>query len=262
MRNDALLLIGRGRQPARDVFETHATRLRRRDVTDAVHVAPYENDPRDELDATLRAIDADTVYAFPMTIAHNYETTDTIPAALRTLDADVALCEPIGGTAPITEILIDRATAHYAPASDTSVLLVGFGSSSLPYQRQTVEYHANRIAATTDYDEIETAYLLQNPAVECARYNLTNDRAVGVPVFITPTEATEREIPTKLELDRGGLRYADPIGPHSRLTDAIHAAVARQRRLNPDAAGTDPQRPHPDSSETRPVATDGDGGLR
>ncbi len=262
MRNDALLLIGRGRQPAQDVFETHATRLRRRGVTDTVHVARYEHDPTAELEETFRSITAETVYAFPMTIAHNYETTDTIPAALTAIDADVALCEPIGGTAPITEILIDRATSHSEPAPDTSVLLIGFGSSSLPYPRQIVEYHANRLAATTDYDEIKTAYLLQNPAVECARYTLTNDRAVAVPVFITPSEATEREIPTKLELDRGGLQYADIIGRHPRLTDAIHAAIDRQRTLTTDPMATDSTHPQRDSSSTPTVATDGDGGFR
>lgn len=262
MRNDALLLIGRGRQPAQDVFDAHATRLRRRDVTDTVHVARYEHDPRTELEPTLQAIEADTVYAFPMTIAHNYETTDTIPAALRAIDADVSFCEPIGTTAPITEILIERATTHYDPTPDTSVLLIGFGSSSLPYHRQTVEYHAARITETTDFAEVKTAYLLQNPAVECARYTLTNTRAIAIPVFITPSKATEREIPAKLELDRGGLQYADPIGPHPRLTDAIQAAIDRQRTLSTDPSATEHPRPHSDSPGTRTVATDGDGGLR
>jgi sirohydrochlorin ferrochelatase len=120
------------------------------------------------------------------------------------------------------------------------------------------EYHATRLREQTEYDEVLGCYLLQNPAVECVRYNLTNPSAVAVPLFLSETEATERRIPAKLELDRGGVEYASVLGDHPKITDALHAEIEKQRTLRASDG-------HSDSFEAqlarsqRPVATDGDG---
>lgn len=57
---------------------------------------------------------------------------------------------------------------------------------------------------------------------------------MAVPLFVTRTEATERRIPE--EPRRKGIKYAEPLGTHPRLTDAIHAEVAKQRTLTVDDA--------------------------
>jgi sirohydrochlorin ferrochelatase len=253
---DALLLIARDTTQAREVVGTHARRLRSTGVADDVRTAYYEHDPVHELGDEFAAVDAETVFALPVTAAHTYETTEDIPAALARCPGEVHYCEPVGRSPGVTGAVRDRA-ARCAPDAD-SLVLVGLGHSALPYGRQTVEYHASRLRDRGAYDEVETCYLLQNPAVECVRYNVTGDDAVAVPLFLTGGPATEEEIPRKLELDRGGLSYADALGAHERVTDAVRAAVETQRVMVDGA--------HPPSFEAtltmnaRLMATDGRGG--
>jgi len=260
MTTDTILLIGRATRNAKEVLETHADRLRRRTVAD-VAVATYESEPVRELRDQFERIEAETVYAVPMCAAHSHDTVDAVPAALSSLSGDVRYCEPVGQSPAVTEAIAQRG-ANLLPASaDASLVLVGFGSSSKPYHRQTVDYHAARLRDQSGYGEVVTCYLLQNPTVECVRYNTTGSRTVAVPLFVTRSEATETRIPEALELDRGGIEYADPLGTHPRVTDAVHAEIEKQRALTAeDAAGTSFEA---QLTETRrPVATDGEGARR
>jgi len=259
MTRDTLLLVCRDAGgPA--AVETHRERLQRRTVADSVLVASYGHEPVRELREQLLRIDADRVFAVPMCMAHSRETTAAIPSALSYLDGFVAYCEPVGRSPAITRAVLDRSTAHVEPTPESSLVLVGLGSSGTPYHRQVVEYHAARIRQESDYGEVVTSYLVQNPAVECVRYNVTNDRAVATPLILESSTATEERIPAKLELERGGIEYADPLGAHPLVTDAIESEVAKQRVLaNTDQAG-------PQSFEasltagSRALAIDGEGG--
>lgn len=259
MTSDSILLIGRETRDAREVYEAHADRLGRRGVVDDVEVATYQSEPTRELRGEFEAIAADTVYAVPMCAAHTYETTNGVPAALSYLSGDVRYCEPPGRSPAVTEVIAERGADLVRASSETSLILVGFGSSSKPYHRQTADYHAARLREQSEYGEVLTCYLLQNPAVECVRYNATNDRSVAVPLFLTRTEATEVRIPDELELARGGLEYADPFGEHPRITDAVHAEVEKQRALATDE--TAPEAPFEAqlTRTRRPVVTDGEG---
>lgn len=258
MPRDTLLLVHR-KNESRTVVETHRERLLRRNVADSVAIVAYEHEPVRELRDQLLDVEADRVFAVPMCVAHTRETTDAVPSALSYVPGPVAYCEPIGRSPAVTRAIFERARARVDAAPDASLVLVGFGSSGTPYHRQTVEYHAARLRERSDYGEVVPCYLVQNPAVECVRYNVSNDRAVAAPLFLAPSAATETEIPSKLELDRGGLEYADPLGGHSLVTDAIESAVAKQRVLSA------PDRANPRSFEdaltvqARAVATDGEG---
>ncbi len=262
MTPETILLIGRETSNAREVLETHARRLERRSVADSVVVAIYGNEPVADLRPQFEEMPDGTAYAVPMTVAHTPDTTDGVPAALSYLPGPVRYCEPPGRSPAITEALRRRAEEQVPAAEDVTLVLAGFGSGSKPYQRQTADYHAARLREQSGYGEVLTCYLLQDPAVECVRYGISNERSVAVPLFLTRTEATERRIPEALELGRGALEYADPLGTHERVTDAVHAEVAKQRALAP--ADTD----RTASFEARlaatrqPVATDGDGGRR
>lgn len=258
MPTDALLLIGRDTTHAQQVFETHANRLERRSTLDEVQIATYETEPVRELRDQLTTLSSDRVYAMPMVTAHTFETLRDIPAALSYVPGDVQYCEPLGQSPVVTEVLVERASEHIPPEEDTSIVLVSFGSSSKPYYRQVTEYHAARLRDQSAYGEVVTCYLLQNPAVECARYNVSNSRIVAVPVFPARTQATEEEIPEKLELERGGIEYAEPFGTHSRITDAIAAELEKQRVLAAESAPTESFEAQL-TRNRRPVATDGEG---
>lgn len=235
---DTLLLVGR--EHTGETARIHAERLRERDTAARVSVETYSSEPA-ELDPETEG----TVYVIPMTAAPNRDTTRAIPGAI----PDAHHCEPIGTSPAIARALADRAREIVPAKPETSLALVAFGdgSESGSGSWQTTERHADRLRETVEYGEVTTAYLLQNPAVECLRYNVSGERAVVVPFFVAPCEETERAIPEKLELDRGGLSYADPLGTHEAVTDAIEAELAKARAIGSGTAAVSP------------VATDGRG---
>jgi len=257
MTRETLLLVGRETGHSRPVFEAHASRLRRRGCADAVRVATYEHEPVRELRDALAAIGGD-VYVVPMCVAHTNETTESLPAALSYVGGEARYCEPVGHDPGITGALADRAGSRLDADGETSLVLVGLGNPASKHQRRTVEYHASRLRNRSEYGEVLACYLVQNPAVECVRYNVTTDRAVAVPVFVPPGPATETEIPGKLELDRGGVAYADPLGTHEAVTDAVESTLETRRALAA-ADGTPSTFEAELVGATHPVATDGEG---
>ena len=252
MTGDTILLVGRAGSHTEDVLATHADRLERRTGM-AASVALYEHDPVELADAP--AVEG-TAYAVPATFAHTRETATAIPRALARHPSPVRYCDPPGRSSTVTSAIAERAAEQVPAGPDATLVLAGFGSSSGSRQRRTAEYHAARLRERGTYGEVVTCYLIQNPTVECARYNVSNDRAVVVPLFLARTEATEDRIPAKLDLDRGGLSYGDPLGEHPLVTDAVAAEVARQRALADADADADTAL---SSATPRPVATDGRG---
>jgi sirohydrochlorin ferrochelatase len=264
MTDDALVLIGREGTQDRETLRTHAARLERRDVVDDALVASYAEEPVRELRDRLGTIEADRAFVLPACVAHSHETVDAVPAALPYLDCEVRYCDPIGRDPVLTDLLLERAAGQLETREGATLVLVGLGSSSLPYHRRTAECHAARVRERSDYGAVVTCYLLQNPAVECARYNVPTDRAVAVPLFLTHNETTDERIPAKLELDRGGIAYAAPFGEDRRVTDAIRGEVARQRALAGGDEDADDSSAFegPSAERRRPLATDGEGAYR
>lgn len=259
MTTDTLLLIGR-EAATRDVYESHAERLRRRGVADSVRVATYDREPRRELHAVRSAVDTDRTYAVPLALAHTNQTTGALPAALSGLPGDVRYCEPVGRSPSLTRAIRDRATAGRAPDDETTLALVAFGNTNDPYHRQVVDYHAARLRDGTEYADVLASYLVQNPTVECVRYNVATEHAVAVPLFVSPSDATETEIPEKLEVDRGGVTYADPLGTHPAVTDAIHDRLETQRVLA-ESSATPASFEGALTHASQPLATDGEGPI-
>ncbi|RRJ33698.1 CbiX/SirB N-terminal domain-containing protein [Halocatena pleomorpha] len=254
MTSETLLLIGRETAHAQEMLETHADRLARRGVVEEVDAVTYEREPVRELRSRLRSIPGDRVYVMPVCVAHTFETVRGLPAALSFVSGTVQYCEPVGWNPAITDVIVQRATDQIQAGPDVSLVLVGFGSSSKPYHRQMAEYHATRLREGTAYGDVHACYLVQDPAIECARYAISNDRAVAVPLFLTHCEATERRIPEQLEPT--GIEYTDPLGTHPLVTDAIHAELEKQRVL---AVGESTAFEARLTATQRPVATDGEG---
>jgi sirohydrochlorin ferrochelatase len=247
MSRETVLLVGRSE--VRPVAERHAERLRDAGIADAVATATYETEPALELGAALSDHAGGRTYAIPLCFAHTHETLKDVPRALDRLSGDVRYCDPIGKSPAVTAAIRNRARE----ASDADALvLVALGNSRDDYARRAASFHAARLR--DEFDEVRTAYLLQSPAAECARYALEADRAVACPLFVADCEATRERIPERLELRRGGIDYADPFGADEAVTDAIAVAVERAR------AGVEISTPSPDLvADAEPVATDGSG---
>ncbi|MFD1589138.1 CbiX/SirB N-terminal domain-containing protein [Halorientalis brevis] len=262
MTKDALVLIGREGTHAPETLRTHASRLERRGAVDAAHAVTYAEEPARELRAEFEALQADRCFVVPATVAHSRETTDVLPGAIPALPGTVRYCEPIGRSPVLTRLIVERAGELVAPDDDATLVLVSQGSSSQPYNRQTTEYHAARIADESAYADVVTCYLLQNPAVECVRYNVSTSTAVAVPLFLTANETTESRIPAKLELGRGGIAYADPLGDHPLVTDAIQGELDRQRAFAAEESSGPASFEETLVQNHRSLATDGEGVVR
>lgn len=254
MSSELLLLVGRNTPDTRDVLETYADELLARDAIEAVAVETYDHEPYRELNDRFRGFDADQVYAVPMFASHTYNTTEKLPAALSVIPGDVQYGDILGESRAVTDVISQRANAAVAADPDASLVLVGLGSNSA--ERETTEYHADRLREQTDYGEVLTCYLMQNPALECVRYNISTERSVAVPMFLGHNEATDAQIPDTLELERGGIDYAEPLGAHDRITDALHAEIEKLRVL---AASDEPAPETSITSDYRPLAADGEG---
>lgn len=254
MTGDTLVLVGRKGTQNRGTLRSHADRLERRGSVDTACVVTYAEEPVRELLAQFETIEAERLFVLPTCVAHSHDTIDAIPAALSTFDREIHYCEPFGRSPALTELVVERASSRLDP-ENTTLVLVGLGSGSLPYHREMVEHHAARLRSRSIHEAVVTCYVLQNPAVECVRYNVPTDRAVAVPLFLSRNEITSEEIPEKLELDRGGIEYAAPFRDDRRVTDAIHAEIARQRVL---ADSENRRKPSP-SPLPHPLVTDGEG---
>jgi len=261
MPRDTLLIVGRGGERARASFKTHAQRLRNRGVAARIETATYEREPGRELRETLAGIDTEHTYVVPMCLAHTRTTVEVLPSALDRVAGAVTYCEPVGRQPAITRAVVERARSACADPDRTGLALVGFGASGTPYHQQAARYHADRIESRSDFTDVTTCFLLQNPTVECVRYTVDAGRMVAVPLFFAPSSATDTEIPAKLELSRGGVDYATPLSTHECVTDAIESAVQKQRAIE---AGTDV--PHSFEAtltgQSRALATDGEGPVR
>lgn len=251
-----VLLVGQESGENRGTLEAHAERLRARGLELDVRLVTFEQEPERELSATFGSLQSDTVYVVPMCLAHTRVTTELLPDAFTHFTGEVRYCEPVGRHGAVTKAIRDRAAEALEPGQDVTLILASMGNTSAPHQRRATETHADRIRETAEYGAVRTAYLVQNPAVECARYTVSTDRAVTVPLFLTRGPATDEEIPRKLELDRGGMAYADPLGEHERITTAIESVVHTQRAI----AGELPTTYEDSLTVTnRQMATDGDG---
>lgn len=249
MARETLVLVGR--ETVESVTERHADRLRDAGIAEAVTTATYGTEPLTDLRDPLSEIGGERVYVVPMCFAHTHETLKDVPRALSRIPGDVRYCDPIGESPVVTEAIRARATAE---SNADALVLVALGNSRDDHARRAATFHATRLR--DEFDEVRTAYLLQSPAVECARYTLEADHAVVCPLFVADCEATREVIPDRLELDRGGLDYADPLGTSDAVTAAISAEVERERVL----AESDTLAPRSDLvANGRPVATDGRG---
>lgn len=255
MPSEELLLVGRDTAHTRDVLETHADRLVGSGVIESATVETYAHEPYRELHDSLGALDAEHVYAIPMFATHTYDTADELPGALSVIPGEVQYGELLGQSPVVTDVISDRAREEVPANGEGSLVLVGLGSNSTPNRQQVTEYHAERLRERSGYDEVKTCYLMQNPAVECVRYTVSNERAVAVPMFLARNEATDEQIPDRLELDRGGMAFADPLGAHDRLTDAIHSELERLRVLADESTPSETRV----TADRRPLAADGEG---
>lgn len=265
--SSALLIVGHGStvNPASSAPTlAHAAAIRRRGVFADVACCFWKEEPslRDALfffrDPAIR-----DVYVVPNFISEGYFTRTVIPRELELTGPATErrngqvwrYCEPVGNHDSMTGHLLERAReiAPGVPEAETSLLIVGHGTSLNDNSAVAAKEQADKIRALGRYADVLNVYMEEPPLVS-DWLNLTKTpNVVVVPFFISDGLHSYEDIPALLGLDETASRsksghahrlhgrslfYSTAIGTDPKFADVIIE----------QAAGFDPKRQVPQSA--------------
>jgi sirohydrochlorin cobaltochelatase len=243
--NSALLIVGHGStvNPSSSAPTLmHAAAIRCREVFADVACCFWKEEPslRDALfffrDPAIRE-----VYVVPNFISEGYFTRTVIPRELELTGPETErrngqiwkYCEPVGNHASMTEHLLERAreVAPGIPEAETSLLIVGHGTSLNDNSAVAAKQQAEKIRALGRYAEVLNVYMEEPPLV-ADWFSLTKTpNVVVVPFFISDGLHSYEDIPALLgieaqpekahQLHGRSLFYSTAVGTDSRFADVI-----------------------------------------
>ena len=160
----------------------------------------------------LYMVDRDDIYVVPNFISEGYFTKRVIPREMR-LSGPVTVfggrtvkyCDPVGSHPRMTEVLIHRAqqTAPAVPPGETSLLIIGHGTSLNENSAVAVKKQVRRIAERSAYAEVVAAFMEEMPMVTDWRTMTTMPNVVAVPFFISDGLHSYQDIPVLLGIESG-----------------------------------------------------------
>ena len=130
---------------------------------------------------------------------------------------------------------------------NSALILVGHGSTVNPESSAPTWAHADAIRARHLFGEVRVAFWKEEPSLRQVLYSIESDDVYVVPNFIGNGYFTGKVIPRELRLTgavtrqavRCGsetrirtVRYCEPVGNHSRMTEVL---LHRAREIAPEA---------------------------
>ena len=265
----ALLIVGHGSTVNPDSAApslVHAAAIRRRNFFARVACVFWKEEPSLR-DWPLLFDPADglrDVYVVPNFISEGYFTRTVIPRELEldrlpdsspspiTHRADTGqtwhYCPPVGNHPAMTELLLQRAreVAPGVPEAETSLLIVGHGTSLNDNSAAAAKAQVEAIRALGRYADVLNTYMEEPPLIADWAKLTTTPNVVVVPFFISDGLHSYQDIPVLLGIEaeptasaseraRGGevfmqnprhlhgrnLYYASAIGTEARFADII-----------------------------------------
>ncbi len=253
----ALVLIGHGSTLNPDSSaptHDHADTLRERGIFSSVTSCFWKEEP--SMREVLRMVEEPDVYLVPNFISEGYFTQTVIP---RELELDGAIthregrtlkyCEPVGSHERMTGVIRHRAemTAPGVPPAETSLIIVGHGTSLNDNSAVAAKDQVARIAAQNCYGEVLAAYMEEPPLISDWATMTAFPNVVVVPFFIADGLHSFQDIPVLLGVEEEGqpaasqrevfrrnpyelrgkqLYYASAIGTEPMMADVILDQVA------------------------------------
>ena len=111
---------------------------------------------------------------------------------------------------------------------DTTLIIVGHGSTENPDSSEPTHEHADTIRQRGIFDEVRCAFWKEEPSLRVVLYGIKSDTVIVVPNFISEGYFTQKVIPRELELNGSithrsfqKIFYADPVGIHPLMTQAL-----------------------------------------
>ncbi len=246
-KNAALLIVGHGStvNPSSSTPTLmHAATIRSRGLFAEVGCCFWKEEPslRDALlffrDPTIRE-----VYVVPNFISEGYFTRTVIPRELELSGTETVrpngqvwkYCEPVGNHDTMTAHLLERAReiAPAVPEKETTLLIVGHGTSLNDNSAVAAKEQAEKIRQRDRYATVLNVYMEEPPLVSDWVNLTTTPNVVVVPFFISDGLHSYEDIPALLgipsasenqaahQVQGRSLFYSTAIGTDSRFADVI-----------------------------------------
>jgi sirohydrochlorin cobaltochelatase len=123
---------------------------------------------------------------------------------------------------------------------DTTLIIVGHGSTENPDSSEPNHEHADTIRKRAIFDEVRCAFWKEEPSLREVLYGIKSSKIVVVPNFISEGYFTQKVIPRELGLtgeitEQGSqtIYYGSPVGSHPSMTEAL---LKRAHETAPDLA--------------------------
>jgi len=262
--NSSLVLIGHGSTVNPDSSvptHTHADAIRQLGLFREVACAFWKEEP--SLREVLNMVTGDEIYIVPNFLSEGYFTQKIIPRELE-LAGPVTqrghrvlkYCEPVGNHPGITELLLRRAreVAPNAAPEDTSLIIVGHGTSLNDNSAVAAKREVQRIREMGLYAEVLNTYMEEPPFIAQWDQIASRPTVVVVPFFVADGLHSFQDIPVLLGLEsersaaasrldvfrrnpyhlRGrNLYYASSIGTEAQFAQLLLDQVRRFDQTHP-----------------------------
>ncbi len=202
-------------------------------------------------------VEGDDVYVVPNFISEGYFTEIVIPRELELvgpvthrLGKVIKYCEPVGNDPRMVDLLLHRArsVAASVPADQTSLLIVGHGTSLNEKSAEAAQFQARAIREKGVYAEVSEAYMEEAPYIADWKKNTSQPNVVVVPFFIADGLHSYQDIPVLLgiessptaaasqqevfrrnpyHVDGREIYYANAIGTEPLMAEVILDTVGR-----------------------------------
>ncbi|CAN5529327.1 CbiX/SirB N-terminal domain-containing protein [soil metagenome] len=247
----ALLIVGHGSTVNPDSSApslAHAAEIRRRGLFAEVQCCFWKEEPslRDALflfdEPAIRE-----VYVVPNFISEGYFTQTVIPRELE-LTGPVTermpgqlwnYCEPVGNHPAMTELLLQRAreVAPGVPESETSLLIVGHGTSLNDNSAVAAKREVENIRQMNRYAAVLNTYMEEAPLISDWAKLTDTPHVVVVPFFIADGLHSYQDIPVLLGIETEATAAASAQEVFRRNPHAIRGRMLHYA----SAIGTGPQ---------------------
>lgn len=207
----ALIIIGHGStvNPDSDLPTfAHAAEIRRRQCFGEVTCAFWKEEPG--FRQVLHMVESREIYLVPNFISEGYFTQKVIPREFE-LTGPITekggrvlkYCKPVGSHPQMTDVLLRRAreTAPGVPPAETSLIIVGHGTSLNENSSAAVKEQVAAIARLGEYGEVIDAFMEEMPSVTDWRKLSRFPNVVAVPFFISDGEHSYQDIPVLLGIE-------------------------------------------------------------
>jgi sirohydrochlorin cobaltochelatase len=115
----------------------------------------------------------------------------------------IKYCPPVGSHAHMTDLLLLRAheVAPGVPPSQTSLLIIGHGTSLNENSGAAVKEQVRLIAARGEYAEVLGVFMEEQPLVTDWRKMVNQPNVVAVPFFVSDGLHSYQDIPVLLGIE-------------------------------------------------------------